>query len=197
MAGAGCRASAALVTGLMVVIAGAAWTTLAHAGDTALSSPKVTFTASSSNGGKIVGSGTQLKLEVKGSWLIFKVPLSAVSTQIEARDRQMRDRYLEADTHPAVELRLARDGLNVPKSDGATEGNANAKLKLHGKTREIIVHYIVERKGAALKVKSSFRIDLRSYGIDLPSYRGITVRPDVDVEVAFGSIDREVVADAQ
>jgi hypothetical protein len=169
----------------------------ARAEQSALSNPKVTFTATGSNGVKIVGAGTQLKLEVRGSLLIFKVPLHAMTTRVDARDRQMRDRYLEADTHPSVELRLAREALTIPKSDGATEGNANAKLILHGKARDTIVHYSLERKGDSLKVTGTFRVDLRVHGIDIPNYRGVTMRPDVDVEVAFGTMDRAVVADAR
>ena len=191
--GAGHRVS---LIGFMFVV-GAAWAPLAHADSSALSNPRVTFTASSSNGTKIVGTGTDLKLEVRGPWLIFKVPLSTVSTRHEGRDRQMRDRYLEADTHPAVELRVAREALSLPRGDGLVEGNAKAKLKLHGKARDTMVHYTIERKGSSLKVTSTFRVDLRLHGIDIPSYRGITVHHDVDVEVAFGSEDRVVVADAE
>ena len=161
-----------------------------------LTNAHVKFTASVSNGPKIVGTGTDLRLESKGGLLIFKVPLSTVSTRKDARDRQMRDRYLEADTHPTVELQMAREALTIPKADGIFEGDAKASLKLHGKSRETIVHYSVERRGESLKVSGSFRIDLRSYGIDIPTYRGITVRPEVDVEVAFGGIDRAVIADA-
>jgi polyisoprenoid-binding protein YceI len=124
------------------------------------------------------------------------VPLKTVTTRKDARDRQMRDRYLEADTHPTVELQMAREALTVPKRDGFFEGDAPARLKLHGKSRETMVHYSVERRGESLRVSGAFRVDLRAHGIDIPTYRGITVRPDVQVEVAFGDIDRAVIADA-
>jgi polyisoprenoid-binding protein YceI len=168
----------------------------ARAAERHLANAHVKFTASVSNGPKIVGTGTDLRLETKGGALIFKVSLSAVTTRKNARDKQMRDRYLEADTHPTVELRMAREALTLPKGDGVVEGDAKASLKLHGKSRETMVHYSVERRGESLKVSGSFRLDLRAHGIDIPSYRGITVRPEVDVEVAFGGIDRAVIADA-
>jgi polyisoprenoid-binding protein YceI len=168
----------------------------ASAAERHLANAHVKFTASVSSGPKIVGTGTELRLETKGSLLIFKVPLSAVTTRKNARDKQMRDRYLEADTHPTVELRMAREALTLPQGDGVVEGDAKASLKLHGKSRETMVHYSVERRGESLKVSGSFRLDLRAHGIDIPSYRGITVRPEVDVEVAFGGIDRAVIADA-
>ncbi len=172
------------------------WPAPARAAERNLAHARVKFTAAVSNGPKIVGTGTDLRLESKGGWLIFKVPLTAVTTRQDARDRQMRDRYLEADTHPTVELQMARGALTIPKADGIFEGDAKASLKLHGKSRDTIVHYSVERRGESLKVSGSLRIDLRAHGIDIPTYRGITVRPEVDVEVAFGGIDRAVIADA-
>lgn len=161
-----------------------------------LANARVKFTASASSGLKIVGTGTDLRFDSKGGFLIFKVPLNAVSTRVAPRDRQMRDRYLEADTHPAVELKIAREALTIPKADGIVESDAKANLTLHGKSRETIVHYALERRGESIKVSGSFRIDLRAHGIDIPVYRGVTVRPEVDVEVAFGGIDRAVIADA-
>lgn len=178
-----------LATALALPVpAGAAERNLAHA--------HVKFTASVSSGLKIVGTGTDLRFETKGGFLIFKVPLSAVTTHKDTRDKQLRDRYLEADTHPTVELQMAREALTIPKADGVFEGDAKASLKLHGKSRETTVHYSIERRGDSLKVSGSFRVDLRAHGIDIPTYRGMTVRPEVDVEVAFGGIDRAVIADA-
>jgi polyisoprenoid-binding protein YceI len=189
------RARVGVWTGV-IAAAALAFSAPARAAERNLANAHVKFTASVSSGPKIVGTGTDLRFEAKGSLLIFKVPLSAVTTRKNARDKQMRDRYLEADTHPTVELQMVREALTLPKADGVVEGDAKATLKLHGKSRETIVHYSVERHGEALKVSGSFRVDLRAHGIDVPSYRGITVRPEVDVEVAFGSIDRAVIANA-
>ncbi len=189
------RARAGVWSGVFLAAA-LAFSAPVRAAERHLANAHVKFTASVSTGPKIVGTGTDLRFEAKGSLLIFKVPLSAVTTRKNTRDKQMRDRYLEADTHPTVELRMAREALTLPKGDGVVEGDAKASLKLHGKSRETTVHYSVERRGESLKVSGSFRLDLRAHGIDIPSYRGITVRPEVDVEVAFGGIDRAVIADA-
>jgi hypothetical protein len=195
MANQGARERVEVWIGVLLTIA-LAWQAPARAGERSLTNARVKFTAAVSNGPKIVGTGTELRLESKGSLLIFKVPLNTVSTRKDTRDRQMRDRYLETDTHPTVELQMAREALTIPKRDGIFEGDAKASLKLHGRSRETIVHYSVERRGESLRVSGSFRVDLRAHGIDIPTYRGITVRPEVDVEVAFGGIDRAVIADA-
>lgn len=195
MANQGARVRAEVWIGVVLTMA-LAGQAPARAGERSLANAHVKFTAAVSNGPKIVGTGNDLRLESKGSRLIFKVPLNSVSTRKDARDRQMRDRYLETDTHPTVELQMAREALTIPKRDGIFEGDAKASLKLHGRSRETIVHYSVERRGESLRVSGSFRVDLRAHGIDIPTYRGITLRPDVDVEVAFGGIDRAVIADA-
>ncbi len=189
------RAGAGVAIGVFVVAA-LALSAPARAAERNLANARVKFTASVSSGPKIVGTGTDLRFEAKGRSLIFKVPLTTVTTHKDARDKQLRDRYLEADTHPTVELQIAREALTIPKADGVFEGDAQASLKLHGKSRATVVHYSVERRGESLKVSGSFRFDLRAHGIDIPTYRGITVRPEVDVEVAFGGIDRAVIADA-
>jgi polyisoprenoid-binding protein YceI len=197
MANHGARAGAGGLVWMGVLVAAVlAWPAPARAGERSLANAHVKFTAAVSSGPKIVGTGTDLRLETKGGQLIFKVPLRTVTTRKDARDRQMRDRYLEADTHPTVELQMAREALTIPKRDGVFEGDAKASLKLHGKSRETIVHYSVERRGESLRVTGSFRVDLRAHGIDIPAYRGITLRPEIDVEVAFGGIDRAVIADA-
>jgi polyisoprenoid-binding protein YceI len=195
MANQGARERVEVWIGVILTMA-LAWQAPARAGERSLANAHVKFTAAVSHGPKIVGIGNDLRLENKGSRLIFKVPLNSVSTRKDARDRQMRDRYLEADTHPTVELQMAREALTIPKRDGIFEGDAKASLKLHGRSRETIVHYSIERRGESLSVSGSFRVDLRAHGIDIPTYRGITLRPDVDIEVAFGGIDRAVIADA-
>jgi polyisoprenoid-binding protein YceI len=182
----------------LVVVAGSALaaSTPARAADDALTNPSVHFTVTTSNGAKIHGAGADIRLETRGNWLIFRVPLSSIGTHHVQRDRQMRDRYLEADTHSVVELKIARETLKVPKGTGAGEGTAPAQLKLHGKSREVTVHYSLERQGENLRVRGAFDVDLRDHGIDVPSYHGVGVNPKVAVTVSFGTVDREVVAEA-
>src|SRR3954470_18660653 len=140
MANQGARERVEVWIGVILTMA-LAWQAPARAGERSLANAHVKFTAAVSHGPKIVGIGNDLRLENKGSRLIFKVPLNSVSTRKDARDRQMRDRYLEADTHPTVELQMAREALTIPKRDGIFEGDAKASLKLHGRSRETIVHY--------------------------------------------------------
>jgi len=166
-----------------------------NAAESGLADAKVTFTATATAGAKIVGTARELTLEAQGPWLVFKAPLRTITTGIPLRDRQMRDKYLEVESFPFVELRLGRETLSLPALNGASAGEARGRLSLHGKSKDTTVRYSVRREGDAIKVSASFRIDLRAYGIDIPSYRGITLNPDVDVDVGFAAVDRAVVAD--
>jgi hypothetical protein len=47
------------------------------------------------------------------------------------------------------------------------------------------VHYRATRKGNAYEVKGDLKVDFREFGIEIPSYLGATVKPPVDVNVAF------------
>lgn len=167
-----------------------------HAADSGLSNTKVTFTATAPGPAhvKVVGSGTELTLQSLGEWLVFRVPLRSVTTGVAALDRQVRDKYLEIETFPMVELRVARGGFNIPSYNGAATGHADGRLTLHGKTRGTRVHYTIARQGESVTVRAGLRVDLRAFGVDVPRQGGLAMSPEVAVEVGFGTIDRAVVA---
>ena len=182
--------------GLKILVVGViAFAGSGYAAESGLSHARVTFTATGTGGMKIVGTGRDLTLENQGQWLVFRAPLRTITTGVPLRDRQMRDKYLEVESFPFVELRLARETLSIPALNGATAGDASGRLSLHGKSKDATVHYTLRKEGDSVKVSASFRIDLRAYGIDVPSFRGLTLNPDVDVDVGFAAIDRAVVAD--
>jgi len=166
-----------------------------YAAESSLQSPRVTFTATGPAGMKVVGKGTELTFASQGAWVVFKVPLRSVSTGMGMRDRQLRDKYLEVESFPFAELRVARDALSMPALNGASEGDVPARLSLHGKTADTTVHYAIARQGERIKVAGSFRIDLRAHGIDVPNHHGMMLSPEVEVSVHFGALDRAVVAD--
>ncbi len=60
-------------------------------------------------------------------------------------------------------------------------------MKLHGKTKDVSFHYVARKDGNAMRVGGTVRVDMRDYGISVPSYLGVTVKPEVDVEVKFGA----------
>ncbi|HWE23220.1 MAG TPA: YceI family protein, partial [Myxococcales bacterium] len=117
------------------------------------------------------------------SALIFRAPIATVDTGIALRNRHLRE-SLEADKFPVATLRVARASLTFP-SDAASASNgfADAELTLHGQTRPVTVRYRAEREAGRTHVNGSLQLDVRDFGIHVPSYLGMSVRPEVEVAV--------------
>lgn len=146
----------------------------------------VTFAATGPAGMRIVGTTSDLTVSDDTQNVTITVPLANLKTGIDLRDRHMREKYLQAGTYPNAELVVAKSAIHMPPSGGDASGDASGTMKLHGKTKTVNVHYAARRDGSAMKVGGSVHIDMRDYGIDVPSYMGVTVKPEVDVEVKFG-----------
>jgi len=58
-------------------------------------------------------------------------------------------------------------------------------VTLHGQTRPVTVHYDAKRDGSSLLSHGTFRINMNDFGITVPVYLGVTVKPDVDVSASF------------
>lgn len=101
--------------------------------------------------------------------------LDELATGIGLRDHHMKEKYLETGKYPAAELAL--DPAAIP---GSGEFDTTGKLTLHGVTRAVKVH--VARVDQTFR--ATFGLELPDYGVQIPSYLGITVAKHVDVTVA-------------
>jgi polyisoprenoid-binding protein YceI len=131
---------------------------------------------------RIEGRSSEISVEEQEAVLTFKVPLAPLATGIDLRDRHLRG-YLEAEKFPVASLRVARAGLAVPKEGEAVEGSATGELTLHGQSRPVTVRYRSERTGPLASVQGSMDLDIRDFGIKVPSYLGVQVAPQVEVKV--------------
>jgi polyisoprenoid-binding protein YceI len=113
------------------------------------------------------------------------VPLSNLATGIALRDRHMKEKYLEVQKYPDATLTVARSSLKVPPSGAHATADAPATLTLHGATRPVTVHYEASGEGDGLSVNGTFHVKMDEFGIAVPSYLGVTVKPDVDVHATF------------
>jgi polyisoprenoid-binding protein YceI len=154
---------------LIFVTTGAAERT-AHSG---ASDALVDFEASGPAGLKITGSTPELTETAK------------LTTGINLRDQHMREKYLEVPKFPVTTLTIARGSLTLPTDGHKTEGDVQGTLSLHGQTRPISVHYDITSQGGALVSHGKFRIDMNAFGITVPTYLGVTVKPSVDVSASF------------
>jgi len=148
---------------------------LARTGDA-----QVSFSASGPAGLTIVGTTSELAIAETDQDVVVTVPLRNLDTKIELRNKHMREKYLEVAKYPNAELRVPKSAVQAPTSNKAT-----GQLTLHGQTRPVTFSYVTKPDGAATGVTGSFRINILEFGIEKPSYAGVSVKPDVDISVAF------------
>lgn len=141
------------------------------------------FVASGPGGLKIEGKTSELLVTEEGDNVRFVVPLGALDTGIELRNRHMREKYLEVPKYPNAELVVARAALKFPAEGQSSSGEAPGTMTIHGQSKPVTVNYRAQRGGAGIDVSGTIRIDIKQFGIDIPSYLGVTVKPDVDVRL--------------
>ena len=157
----------------------------ADAAFTRTGTPQVAFHASGPAGMRIVGTTNELDVAEGGGKITITVPLRNLTTGIQLRDHHMRDKYLQIGSYPNAVLTVDRGAIRIPPADGSVSGDATGSMAIHGRSKNVSFHYTVAKVGSQLRVAGTSKLDIRDYGIDVPSYLGITVKPDIDVEVQF------------
>lgn len=146
----------------------------------------VQFTGVGAGGFKMVGKTATLTLEQDDKTLTLIVPLAEVKTGIALRDRHMREKYLEVAKYPDVRLAVPLASLPAPAEGATVKGELKGLLSLHGKQQEIVFKYQASCGAQSLcTAKGGFTINVKDYGIVVPSYLGVTLKPDIDVEAHF------------
>jgi polyisoprenoid-binding protein YceI len=146
---------------------------------------QVAFVALGPAGLRIEGKSSDLQVTDRPDALVVTVPLGKLETGISLRDHHMHEKYLETPKYPNAQLAVARGAIKFPAPGQTTEGTVPATLALHGQSKTVPVHYRATRNGNAYEVKGDLKVDFREFGIEIPNYLGATVKPPVDVNVAF------------
>lgn len=142
------------------------------------------FVARGPAGWKIVGTTKELSVKDDGKTLVVAVSLEHLTTGLGLRDRHMRDKYLEVARFPTAAIDVARSAVTIPK-DKAVSGDATGVWKMHGKSKTIPFHYQAKRAGDRVEVSANAQLDFRDFGIAVPKFMGMTVKPNVTVNVTF------------
>lgn len=133
----------------------------------------------------IEGTTHELAISERDGELVFQVPLAGVDTGIGLRNRHMRG-YLDTAHFPDAELEVARSAVVFPAPGRTIEADAPGTIRLHGVSRPCSIHYRVERASSGeYRVHGGAQIDMRDFGIDVPSYLGVHVEPAVTIQVDF------------
>lgn len=146
------------------------------------------FHATGPAGLGIDGSTTETTVADDGTKVTITVPLANLSTGIGLRDKHMKE-HIEADTFPNASLEVPRANLVFPKAGADTSADAKGTFKLHGKSKEVTFHYTAKLDGSNYAVTGTATINLTDYGIAVPSYLGVAVKPDINVKVSFKAKD--------
>jgi polyisoprenoid-binding protein YceI len=145
----------------------------------------VSFTCSGPGGLHLVGTGGELLVEENGEAVVLTVPLQKITTGIGLRDTHMRENYLETEKYPNAVLSVPRSGLKFPEDGASLEATAPGTMTIHGTSQPVTFHYKATRKGKSYQVKGDVHLNMTDYGIAVPSYLGITVKPPVDITASF------------
>lgn len=145
---------------------------------------EVQFNASGPGGLKITGTTTQVSVKEDGANVVVTVPLGNLDTGIALRNKHMKEKYLETDKYPNAELVVAKSAL---KTEGG--GTAQGTMKIHGKAKEVSFTYASKKNGTGFMVEGSAHINMKEFGVEVPSYLGVTVKPEVDVTAKFSAQD--------
>jgi polyisoprenoid-binding protein YceI len=156
-----------------------------HAALSGASNAHVSFDASGPAGMKITGVTPELSVADDGSSLVIVVQLTNLSTGIGLRDQHMKEKYLETGKYPSTTLVIPRSALKTPSTGDKIEADVQGTLQLHGQSRPVTVHYDAQVDGTSLMAHGAIRLNMNDYGISVPSYLGVTVKPDVDVHASF------------
>ena len=148
--------------------------------------PAVMFKGSGTGGLKLEGKTNQLNVTDDGKTLGVVVTLTALETGISLRDKHMREKYLEVGKFPEAKLEIAKDKLGATDAGKPVSVETKGNLTLHGVTKEAAFKYSGSCDAAGLcTVDGDLALDMHDYGINVPTYLGITVKPDVSVHVHF------------
>lgn len=150
----------------------------------------VKFHASGPAGLKIEGVTHDFAVREAGPEVRFTVPLANLDTGIALRNKHMREKYLEVAKYPNAELAVKRSALPAV-GDGATaNAQVDGAMTIHGVTKPVKVTVRASRAGQRFTVHGETPLDIRDYGIHVPSYLGVTVKPEIRVEVDVTLVDR-------
>lgn len=134
-------------------------------------------------GGKMTG-----KVEIDNSIVSgnFVVPLGGLTTGIDLRDEHMRNKYLQTDKFPNAELQISE--LKLEKSpmtsNFITKGLPfKGKLKIHDTESDVEGNFDIESMEHAIVIKAKTKTSIAAHKIDIPSYVGIKVADEVEINV--------------
>jgi len=172
-------------SGLSVVVAGVLCVGPAAAGWVHAGERSVAFKAVGPGGLGIEGKGSDVSVKEQGDVIVATVGLGSIKTGIDMRDKHMREKYLETPKYPNAVFTVEKAKLRSPG-----EADVDGKLQLHGVTKSIRLHYKATGSDKQNTVIGSAHVNMKDFNIAVPSYLGVTVKPEVTVTFKVAVVDK-------
>lgn len=174
-----------LLSSLLVSsLANAAWQNTSTANS-------VIFKAIGPAGFSFEGKTEELSLSETPTDYIITVPLASLKTGISLRDKHMKEKYLEVPKFPKAEFIVSKTALQLQPGN-AQKIEVQGIMKVHGQTKSIPANIQLTPKDTGFIVESKLRININDYGIKVPNYLGVTVKPDIDINVRFIAVASQI-----
>ena len=118
----------------------------------------------------------------EGSDLYVEVDLNSLDTGIGLRNHHMKENYLHTGKYPFAAfkgkiLKSARPG------GGDRLVNVEGVMTIHGVGRPLALTGRVDVAGDRYRLSCSFPVDIREYGIEVPSLMGMKVSPVLTIDM--------------
>lgn len=174
---------------LSTLLAGVTFVTNADAKLIMTGRPEASFTAVGPGGLKIVGTTSEVQTSDDAEKVVVSVALSNLTTGIGLRDKHMRETYLEVQKFPQAVLQASRSALKIPSAQEEVQASAQGWVTIHGQTRPVEFRYTARRGGDHVHVNGSMRVNMKDFGIPVPSYMGVSVKPETDIAIKFEVVE--------
>lgn len=159
----------------------------AFAGLTKTGEGQASFKGVGPAGFKIEGKTKSVDLKDDGKTLTVVVGLKDLETGISLRDSHMREKYLEVDKFPEATLTVATNAVTWPEDGKTSEGSAKGTFTVHGVSKEVSFKYRISNGGGTYSVEGEAPVNFKDHGINVPTYMGITVKPDITILSKFNA----------
>lgn len=132
----------------------------------------------------IDGTTSSVTVTDDGRSFTVVVDLASVKTGISLRDEHMREKYLHVDRFPSAVLTVGRAAVALP-DEGSRDGTATGSMSIHGVTKEQPFTFKATCAKRVCDVAGTAKLNFNDFGVAVPSYLGITVKPNVTVTAKF------------
>lgn len=145
----------------------------------------VARTTKISGGLQVEGSGSALK----AVGLHFTADLSALQSQdkyanyqVYQRDFFIRTIYLQTDQFPNADFTAASVSIPPGIESGPVSISVAGNLKVHGVTKAVTTQLQAQRSANGIEVAGSINVDMRDFGVEVPSISFTQAQPQVVIE---------------